>query len=148
MISMNDKMTKTIKTNDDYNEYDRLEKAENINRRAAVGAERETKICRLLTGHSKISMLKLAGNLSLLSGIAVFQYPSSLQGSSKLSLPRSVIELPSCSICIYVCARAFKTKSSGGMMLTRLVHNTRPHVFLFLFSSSECNGSNKLFIRL
>ena len=44
MISMNDKMTKTIKTNDDYNEYDRLEKAENINRRAAVGAERETKI--------------------------------------------------------------------------------------------------------
>ena len=44
MISMNDKMTMTIKTNDDYNEYDRLEKAENINRRAAVGAERETKI--------------------------------------------------------------------------------------------------------
>ena len=90
MISMIDKTIMTIKTNVDYDDYDRLEKSRKYKSQRRRWRRKRNKNSdansarRLLTGHSKITMLPpivettINFFYSAVYYIAIFQYPLSV----------------------------------------------------------------------
>jgi len=112
--------------------------------------ENRMRILRVVvfSGHSKIPMFpssikRIRKCLSLQwFNIAIFQYPLSLQGQSKLSLPRSVVVPPV----------AFKSRGDQNSLLekgTTVVHKSSLILnssFLFLFSSKISCSSRSICI--